>query len=336
VAAFSLARPGSRPKNAGLVLEEAPTQSRGVALLELAVVMCFAASASIGCAATPSGGSTLAPFAKLRGSAQGAEPSVARLFGAPVEATIEAEPTLAFGPSVLAAGPLSPFTQADALRCPSDMALIGDRVCVDRYEASIVKVVGGREVSWSAYESLDSTSGYRAVSRKGKVPQGYVSGRQAELACRGAGKRLCTVSEWERGCRGPENLRFPYGNERRTGVCNDDPRRAHPVIEAAAKAGIPSGSVWTAGMNLPLINQLPDSLLPAGSRESCVSAEGLYDMVGNLHEWVADADGTFRGGYYMDTSRNGDGCSYQTTAHDFGYHDYSTGFRCCRDPETIE
>jgi hypothetical protein len=56
-------------------------------------------------------------------------------------------------------------------------------------------------------------------------------------------------------------------------------------------------------------------------------------MVGNLHEWVDDAAGTFRGGYYMDTSRNGDGCSYQTTAHDFAYHDYSTGFRCCIDAE---
>ena len=56
----------------------------------------------------------------------------------------------------------------------------------------------------------------------------------------------------------------------------------------------------------------------------------------NLHEWVDDPNGTFRGGYYMDTERNGDGCKYATTAHDFGYHDYSTGFRCCMDPERVE
>ena len=48
------------------------------------------------------------------------------------------------------------------------------------------------------------------------------------------------------------------------------------------------------------------------------------------------ADGTFRGGYYMDTTKNGEGCSYRTTAHDFAYHDYSTGFRCCMDPERVE
>ena len=28
-------------------------------------------------------------------------------------------------------------------------------------------------------------------------------------------------------------------------------------------------------------------------------------MVGNLHEWTADSEGTFRGGYYMDTTING-------------------------------
>ena len=52
-------------------------------------------------------------------------------------------------------------------------------------------------------------------------------------------------------------------------------------------------------------------------------------MMGNLHEWVADASGTFRGGFYADTSRNGPGCLYRTTAHNRQHWDYSTGFRCC-------
>jgi hypothetical protein len=37
------------------------------------------------------------------------------------------------------------------------------------------------------------------------------------------------------------------------------------------------------------------------------------------------------GGFFMDTHLNGEGCDYRTTAHDFSYHDYSTGFRCCAD-----
>ena len=54
-------------------------------------------------------------------------------------------------------------------------------------------------------------------------------------------------------------------------------------------------------------------------------------MMGNLHEWTSDPAGTFRGGFYVDTVINGDGCLYRTTAHDVSYHDYSTGFRCCAD-----
>ena len=44
-------------------------------------------------------------------------------------------------------------------------------------------------------------------------------------------------------------------------------------------------------------------------------------------------DGTFQGGYWLDTSQHGDGCAYRTIAHSFDYHDYSTGFRCCGDIE---
>ena len=213
------------------------------------------------------------------------------------------------------------------------MALVAGRVCIDRWEAALVDRDGQ---PLSPYESVDHVEGYRAIARAGIVPQGYISGVEAEVACHASGKRLCTAPEWERGCRGPENLRYPYGNERRAHVCNDDVRQNHPVVEAAAKLHIPKEEMWTKGMNLSIINQLPNTLLPAGDRSECVTPEGLYDMVGNLHEWIAEAKGKFRGGYYMDTSQNGEGCSYETSAHSFGYHDYSTGFRCCADPDSIE
>jgi sulfatase modifying factor 1 len=79
------------------------------------------------------------------------------------------------------------------------------------------------------------------------------------------------------------------------------------------------------------IDQLPDSLAPTGNHAQCVTAEGVYDMVGNLHEWTADEQGTFRGGYYLDTETLGPGCDYAATGHDRRYSDYSTGFRCCAD-----
>ena len=223
-------------------------------------------------------------------------------------------------------------------RCPADMALINNRVCVDRWEGSIVEIVpGGAERLWSPYVPIDGHEGsVRAVSRPGVIPQGYVSGKQSEGVCRASGKRLCASGEWQNACRGPDHTQFPYGEARRAGVCNDDIRPIHPVPEAGVLLGITGGHLWSEGMNQAIINQLPDTLLPTGERAECTNGYGVFDMVGNLHEWVDEADGTFRGGYYMDTSHNGEGCSYATTAHDFTYHDYSTGFRCCMDPDGVE
>ena len=93
-----------------------------------------------------------------------------------------------------------------------------------------------------------------------------------------------------------------------------------------------TGADWIwAKLGNPCLNQLPEGLSPAGEHEGCVTAEGAFDLMGNLHEWTADPAGTFRGGFYVDTKGNGPGCTYVTTAHDVSYWDYSTGFRCCSD-----
>ncbi len=93
-------------------------------------------------------------------------------------------------------------------------------------------------------------------------------------------------------------------------------------------------SVWTQ-LNDPRLGQVDGALSKTGSHEACVSGYGAFDMMGNLHEWVktdaSSAHGVFAGGYYLDTSINGEGCDYRTTAHAHDYHDYSTGFRCCAD-----
>jgi sulfatase modifying factor 1 len=231
----------------------------------------------------------------------------------------------------------APSISSEAARCPQGMALVNDRFCIDRWEATLLVRNGSREEPHTPYEPVDDVRApMRAVSVSGVVPQGYVSGTQAEAACRASGKRLCTANEWETACRGSRRAQFPYGNDRKAKACNDDVRATHPVVEAARRLGVPAGETWKEGMNLALVNQLPGGLLPTGAREECVTTEGAFDMVGNLHEWIADPDGTFRGGFYMDTTQNGEGCAYQTTAHDVDYHDYSTGFRCCARADSVE
>jgi formylglycine-generating enzyme len=96
-------------------------------------------------------------------------------------------------------------------------------------------------------------------------------------------------------------------------------------------------SAWTK-LNDPRLGQVEGSVTRSGDREQCVSGYGIFDLMGNRHEWVADetasGNGIFAGGYFLDTSQNGEGCSYRTTAHSRTYHDYSTGFRCCKDVVT--
>ncbi len=187
--------------------------------------------------------------------------------------------------------------------------------CIDQYESKIR--------GWSPYEV--PTDGGKAESVEGEVPQGYISGAQAQAACEAAGKRLCTSEEWLRACQGPEGNTYPYGNSYDATGCNTS-RAEHPVVSYWGN----DPNMWDSEhMNDPGINQQEDTVDPAGANPKCKTSEDVFDMHGNLHEWVAEADGTFRGGFYADASINGNGCLYKTTAHDFEYHDYSTGFRCC-------
>lgn len=206
----------------------------------------------------------------------------------------------------------------DCPPCPPEMVLI-ETFCIDRWEAYIV--------DWSPYEV---PSGGVATAAAGAVPQGYISEVVAEDACEAAGKRLCDLEEWMRACQGPQGWTYPYGNSYVEGACNDTYPGTHPVVDYYGT----STGVWdTQHMNDPGINQQPDTVDPSGANPNCVSYDGVYDMHGNLHEWIADPAGTFKGGFYADASTNGAGCYYTTTAHDIYYYDYSTGFRCCADPD---
>ncbi|MBX3186966.1 MAG: SUMF1/EgtB/PvdO family nonheme iron enzyme [Labilithrix sp.] len=213
--------------------------------------------------------------------------------------------------------------------CPPDMASIDDRFCVDKYEASLVEIMpDGREQAWPYYLPVEGHV-VRAVSEKGVYPQGYINEKQAIEACGRSGKRLCKRAEWKTACKGPESKKFGYANERTPGTCNDNGKSGMSLYFGAE---IAQGSAWTFDkMNDPRLNQVPGALAETGSHEGCTNGYGVYDMVGNLHEWVDDPAGTFQGGYYLDVTQLGDGCGYVADAHKAWYHDYSTGFRCCAD-----
>jgi hypothetical protein len=228
--------------------------------------------------------------------------------------------------------------------CPPEMALVVRdeiRVCVDKWEASLVEVVAGEDVPWSPYVAIDglvstpatpNASGrtFKAVSKAGVVPQGYIDRDTAQVACETAGKRLCQAAEWMAACEGPRRTTYPYGNDPDEKACNTHGRSPlGELFGATFKDHLYDNKV----MNDPSLNALEGTVAKTGAFDKCTNGFGVYDMVGNLHEWTAEKKGVFHGGYYQDATLNGPGCRYATSAHFSSYHDYSTGFRCCKDAE---
>jgi hypothetical protein len=267
------------------------------------------------------------------------------------------EPCVASGNCAETSAPIVKQPRA----CPEEMVNVASRFCIDRYEATMVETSSGLAFSPfypADYEEMrkavvgqvwglaslgketlrppvpplpewqrSPNAKPRAVSRAGVVPQGYLSKPTAKAACEAAGKRLCRIDEWKTACRGEQNTRFPYGKKYEERVCNvHEPQHPAAILYGDASLGH-----WD-----PRLNQLPvrgaPLLKPTGATTTCKSTwgdDGVYDMVGNIDEWVDDAKGTFVGGFYArDTVR---GCDARVSEHIPVFFDFSTGVRCCVD-----
>lgn len=246
-------------------------------------------------------------------------------------------------------------------RCPPEMVDVNGAFCIDRYEAQLIDKFGGEVLSpyyppdpkrarrlfaqWEKYRAQsDSPIGRdlqlpelpdwqlaeevepMAAASARVVPSGYLDANTAERACDRAGKRLCTATEWVTACRGQQNRQFPYGSQYIKGACNVF-REAHP---AAILHGNASEGHLDPRLNLIEADGGP-LLRKTGTTARCRSEWGndaIYDMVGNLDEWVDDAHGAFHGGFFSRATRLG--CDARISTHPRQYSDYSLGVRCCK------
>src|SRR5690606_3969916 len=132
------------------------------------------------------------------------------------------------------------------------------------------------------YEGPNSTDRYDPKSHAAVNPHAYRSSREAAAECGNAGKRLRSLEERFRACLAREQTTDAYGTRYEAGSCNAGEK--HDLARRFGK----NPMHWTYDhFNDPdLIKK--GYLAAAGEHAQCTNAYGTHDMVGNLHEWVAD------------------------------------------------
>ncbi len=122
-----------------------------------------------------------------------------------------------------------------------------------RYEKFMEETGRARPKFW---EQLDLTV-------HSELPVIGVSWHDAKAYCEWAEKRLPTEAEWEYAARGTDRRRYPWGNAEPNGQLANYAKR------------------WSYKF-------YDDRLEPVNSHEAGKSPFGIYNMAGNVFEWVAD------------------------------------------------
>jgi len=165
---------------------------------------------------------------------------------------------------------------------------------------------------------------FEAPNRRGAPPMVMQSYKTARKWCAQRGKRLCTEQEWELACEGPHHLPLAYGWGVNVRLCNSSKAWKAVDFDAFGKgpeeAKKESDRLWQGA--------------PSGRYRTCVSPFGIYDMMGNVEEWVTSRSwrrvpGSLMGGFW---AKPWTGCRGTNDAHQPSFVFYETGFRCCREP----
>jgi len=188
---------------------------------------------------------------------------------------------------------LADSATAGTLKCPPDSVKVGN-VCIDLYEASVWQIDSAKKAlvkkvqqgkvkladltaggatqlgpdkatltctgteypanfpntgNWTPVSgSRPPSPGVYAVSIPGVLPSSCITWFQANQACALSGKRLIRNGEWQRAAA-------------------STPDSGNGPMDCNTQSGGPSNT---------------------GSRTNCKSAWGVFDMVGNMYEWVED------------------------------------------------
>ncbi len=169
---------------------------------------------------------------------------------------------------------------------------------------------------------------YEYPNVPGELPALLISWTEAKKTCEKLGKRLCTEREFNFACEGPEALPYTYGYERDPSKCSIDKE-----YRKREKKLFPYERCMRTPRCKAELERL-DQRLPIGSLSECVSPFGVYDLNGNINEWVEipkkkypDRSG-LKGGWWGPVRGR---CRPTVDFHKEDDYGYEEGFRCCSD-----
>lgn len=170
-------------------------------------------------------------------------------------------PAMAAAPDDMVLVPAGEFMMGSTDGDPDEKP--AHRIRVDGFYMDKYEVTVKQYAEFLREEGGDRPSDWQTMSKTANQNRPVMGVDWAEAAryCKWAGKRLPTEAEWEKAARGTDGRLYPWGN--------DPPTPLH------ANYG---KKEW--GNH--------EALEPVGKLENGKSPYGIYDMAGNVWEWVSD------------------------------------------------
>ena len=179
--------------------------------------------------------------------------------------------------------PAGEFTMGSDLKSPVEApphTVLLDAFYMDIYETTTSQYQECVTAGFCARPWTDASatrSSYFSNPEFADYPVIHVDWNMANTYCEWRGKRLPTEAEWEKAARGQEGLIYPWGNE------FDGSRLNFCDVNCL---NFPNTD-YDDGYN----DTAPVDAYPLG-----VSVFGIYNLAGNVREWVADEYNVYPGG----------------------------------------